>query len=212
MLRDLAVSRIQEGCGFRSDRAETIVSRLQEEQRELERGKTLPGFLKVDTGLALAIGTNYVTLPTDFLRITGDPITFDPENGDDWSSVVWRSYNQISFAPSTDLRYGTPSVAAIVIKSGVIYFDVAADRALTMWLTYYAKDTILDANIENLWLEHAPELLIGGAGVRYARDIRNKEAQLLFSEMYKQARLTWFAEAINEDLQESGDLFMGANN
>ena len=75
---------------------------------------------------------------------------------------------------------------------------------------YYQKAVVLDTNVENLWLANASELLIGGAGLRIAMDLRNKSATELFDVMYKKARLAWFNETI-EQTADDGPMLLGAN-
>lgn len=207
MLRDAAVQRIQEGLGFRTDLETTVIARLQEEQRDLERGKTLPRFLlKEGEVLSLASGTNLVTLPTDFLRRSDSPLLYIPVGSESARIIPWKEYEAARDSYSNFSPAG-PAVAAL--RSSSIYFFPTADLSYDITWDYYQKAEVLSSNIENLWLANAPELLIGGAGLRTARDIRNDKAVAVFGEMYKQARMTWFSETI---VQEEESYVMGGNN
>src|SRR5688572_18012393 len=72
MLRSTAVQRINDGLGFRADGhslESKIILRLQEAQRELEKGKTLPKFLILeDQTLTLLAGDHTIALPSNFIR------------------------------------------------------------------------------------------------------------------------------------------------
>jgi hypothetical protein len=47
----------------------------------------------------------------------------------------------------------------------------------------YQRDDVLDSDIENKWLKHAPDALIGSAGLLVAQAIRDKDAIGFFSQM-----------------------------
>jgi hypothetical protein len=57
----------------------TIANRLIEAQRDIERGKTLPPFMKKEGAtLNLMRGTQEVFLPNDFLRLDTGPLYYTP--------------------------------------------------------------------------------------------------------------------------------------
>lgn len=207
MLRSLAVARIQQGLGFRSDRATEIAVALQEEQRDLEKGKTLPRFLLVeDAALSLLTGENAVSLPTGFLRRFDQP-RYTPLSSTVPVFIPWKQYDQ-AFRAYMQSDPAGPKVAAL--RSTSIYFFPEADRDYDLLWTYYKAADLLTADIENAWLLNAPELLIGGAGLRIAKDMRNQSATQLFGDMYKQSRLSVFGEEIS--MEQEDDLRMGADN
>lgn len=208
MLRSVAVARIQDGLGFRPGLSDKIILRLQEEQRDLERGKTLPKFLvSEDQTLTLTIATNSVTLPIDFLRRTNKLLRYTPAGETVTQTIPWKEYDN-AYSEFASKDPAGPSVA--VLRQGSIYFLPTAAATYTITWDYYAKDDLLDADIENAWLANAPELLIGGAGLRMAKDIRNDKAIALFGDIYKQARMTWFGEMVVQEA-EDGPLLLGAN-
>lgn len=209
MIRTVAVQRIQQGLGFSATLADSIVLRMQEEQRDLERGKTLPDFLLVeDAPLSLAAHTTSVSLPTNFLRRSNQVIRYTVPGGATLGATVpWREYDA-AFEAYGASDAGGPSAA--VLRNTSILFLPASDRAYTLTWTYYRKDDKLDADIENLWLANAPELIIGGAGLRIAKDKRDANAIALFGDMYKQARSTWFGETIVQE-SEDGPMLLGSN-
>ena len=210
MLRDVAITRIQDGLGFRTDQSDRIALRLQEEQRDLERGKILPRFLlRLDQTLSLLSGSQTVSLPSDFLRRSPNSLRYLPTDGssDVYQTIPWRTYDE-AFATYSDWDAAGPKVA--VLRVSDVYFFPEADVNYSVLWSYYRKDDVLTSNVENLWLANSPELLIGGAGRRIARDLRNKEAYQLFDEMYKMARVAWFNETVESE--NEAPLLLGANN
>jgi hypothetical protein len=209
MLRSVAVTRIAEGLGFRVDQNDRIVLRMQEEQRDLERGKTLPKFLiREDATLTTVTNQAYVDLPSDFLRRADRLPRYTALTTDISTDIPWRSYDA-AYKAYADSDAAGPKV--LVLRHDTIYIFPTPDRAYTITWDYYKKDTILSSDVENLWLENAPELIIGGAGLRLAYDLRNKEAIAVFTNMYKAARVAWFNEDVVQELDDQ-PLLVGANN
>lgn len=209
MDRNTAITRVQQGLGFRTVLSDTIALRMQEEQRDLERGKTLPKFLLVeDATLALLAGQTDVTLPADFLRRSDISLRYTPTSETNTKTIPWRDFDEAYAAISEDSDAAGPKVA--ILRATVVRFLPEADVNYDIEFTYYAKGLVLSTNIENVWLANAPELIIGGAGLRIAKDLRDKAAIELFGDMYKQARMTWFAETIVEEA-EDGPMCLGSN-
>lgn len=208
MDRAAAVSRVQEGLGFRSDLESTIILRLQEAQRDHEKGKTLPNFLLVeDQPLSFLQGTSSVTLPTNYLRRADKSLRYLPATSERYQFIPWRSYSD-AYKAYSNLQSAGPKVATLRTTS--IYLFPKADRDYTLYWDYYIKDDLLTTNIENRWLANAPEILIGFAGLRIARDMRNKEAAALFDAMYKSAAVTTFSETVVSETED--DIVLGADN
>lgn len=211
MTRDEAVARIQQGLGFRSDKATEIAAVLKERQRQLERGRTLPKFLLVeDATISLSANTNSVALPSDFLRIASRlRYTVDGQNRPEF--ISWKDYEEGLDAYEVNYSAG-PQIATL--RNDTILFAPTADRAYTLTWDYYKKaDVLANGSTTNEWLDedYIPELLIGEAGMTIARDLRDKEAMAIFSQMAKEARDALFKDTI---LQEDGEIprVMGANN
>lgn len=210
MLRDVAITRIQNGLGFRTDRAAEIALRLQEAQRDLEKGKTLPKSLLV-TGnvLSLISGDNYVNLPADFLRRAGN-FTYTLAASEVPRFVTWKGH-QDAIESYWDEDLSSPQVA--VLEPTLIRFYPGANENISLTWNYYKRAAILTTNIENEWLEEEqgiPEWLIGEAGYRMAFDTRDQHAMTLFDNMRKTARASLFSDIVlQEDNEEQ--LVMGAN-
>lgn len=208
--RATAVLRIREGLGFRTDRPVTIIRRLQEAQRDLERGKTLPKFLlREDQSLTLASGENAVALPSDFLRRSDTLIRYTPIYSTYPRRIPWKDYDTAYLAYQS-YNPGGPQVVSL--REDTLWFSPVADRAYTLTWSYYRKADVLETNVTNLWLEHAPEWLIGEAGLRIARDTRNATAIQLFTDMRNAARGAWLAETALNEADDDQPLTMGANN
>jgi hypothetical protein len=208
MLRSIAVQRVQAGLGFTTALADQIILRMQEEQRDLERGKTLPKFLLVeDATLNLLTGTSSVNLPIDFLRRSHNMLTYVPTGTTVARTIPWREKDEARKVYADNPPAG-PHVA--VLQTATIGFFPVADKNYPITWDYYAEDDLLTSDIENLWLANAPELIIGGAGLRIAQDKRDKAAVDLFGNMYKQARITWLGETVVQE-SDDGPLLLGAN-
>lgn len=221
MTRTEAIARINQGLGFRSaglPLESNIILMLQEAQRNLERGKTLPKFLLVeDFALSLLVGTHTVAKPTGFLRESDETkIRFYPLNSTKprfldrrfLIDALQANSHVTAENPEAPEQPAGPSV--YVIRQSVIDFIVTADTNYTLYLDYYKAGTVLTTDAENIWLANAPEWLIGEAGVRIARDLRDGEAVATFTEMRQMARAAIFAEDITAETA-SGPLQMGAN-
>lgn len=210
MLRSAAVSRIAEGLGFRADLETTIISRLQESQRLLEKGKTLPRFLLLeDQSLSLAADGQDVALPTGFLRQYEDePIRYT-ESATAKKIVVLRKTHVDAIEAYSDAADGPPKV--YVLRASTIRFYPIADINYTLTWSYYKAADLLDTDIENAWLEHASDWLIGDAGERLAKDLRDADAVEVFAEMKVRGREAVFVDDIALDLADRPLVMGGAN-
>lgn len=207
--RATAVARVQEGLGFRTDREITIIKRLQEAQRDLERGKTLPTFLLVsDATLSVAIGSGLTSLPTDFLRRADVTMYYTSITSGRRVDVPWK----VKSAALQAYQLGRPRgpQVAVLENSGIRFFP-ERDRAYTVTWSYYRFAEPLVTNITNLWLEHAPELLIGEAGLRMARDTRNASAVDIFTNMKAAAMVSWYKETILNEVDDQSFVMGGDN-
>ena len=71
-MRSEAIAEIKRGTGYRATQEPTIIAALQQAQRELETGRTLPKMLLKTATLAYTASGSIVTLPVDFLRFSGN--------------------------------------------------------------------------------------------------------------------------------------------
>jgi hypothetical protein len=213
MTRDEAVVRIQDGLGFASRQSDKIILRLQEAQRDLEKGKTLPRFLLKEqvAPLLLLEGQSLVALPVDFLRMDDNnpPHYTVASTGEPFFISMKNSYRDALEANFSSDPVG-PKVGVILLAPRRITFINPADKDYTILWSYYAAADLLTTNIENAWLANAPEWLIGEAGWRMAMDARDKEAAANFQQLLTRGRAACFGEIIASE-DASGPLIMGAN-
>ena len=113
MTRDEAVARIQEGLGFRSSLSSVIIARLKEEQRDLERGKTLPPFMLLEgQTLSLTASINFVALPATFLRRSNLLPRYTPTGAEQSKTIPWRNYDAAQLQWESEDPAG-PAVAVL---------------------------------------------------------------------------------------------------
>lgn len=216
MTRDQAVQRINQGIGFRpagNPLESTIVLMLQEAQRDLEHGKTLPRFLLMENQvLVLLNGTRSIAFPTGFLRDSDETrIRITMKNGVGLQKPVFlsRRYLIDAFQAYRDL-FILEAPKVYIIRQSTVLFPNNADADYSLTLDYYKADDILSSNIENKWLANAPEWLIGEAGYRLAMDLRDADAVAKFDRMRQQGRAASFGDDLARELS-SQPLEMGAN-
>lgn len=221
MDRDTAARRINAGLGFRPvghSLTDTIILRLQEAQRDLEHGKTLPKFmLEEDAVLLLPAGQHSIALPDKFIRVDDDNL---PHYSASMTAVSWPTYlKKLNYSDSvkwTGAVTGSSSLApnlpgVFSIRENTIDFVVAPQQDVEFIWNYYKGSMTLETNVTNSWLTFAPEWLIGEAGYRIALDARDTTATQLFDDMRQRARSATFADTLMEE-QSGGPFVMGARN
>lgn len=222
MDRDTAVTRINDALGFRPDGhslTDKIILRLQEAQRDLSKGKTLPKFLLVeDQSFTLLTGNHSVALPANFARLDDDNLphftnidTFLPTYLDFEPSYSKAVQRVVTLQRPGEPQQTTLAPKLFTLRASTIDFITTADRDYDISWNYYVSDDVLTTNIENLWLEFAPEWLIGEAGYRIALDLRDDTAKALFDDMRQRARASVFGEDLIQ-AESGGPYVMGARN
>lgn len=195
MNRSAAVARIHRGLGFRNDQEANIIACLQESQRKLEMGRTLPWFLRVeDATLTLTAGNSVVALPTDFLRpIDDEPMRYSVTGDTRLRYIERKELNQaLQTFGSTDAR--GPEVYAL--RSNSFFFMPLPDVNYTVTYSYFKRADPLTTDIENAWLANAPEVLIGDAGLTLSYDLRDQDAVKIFTTMRDEAGGALFREIV----------------
>jgi hypothetical protein len=212
MLRSVAVARIQDQLGFMTGQSDKVIARLQEAQRDLENGKTLPKFLlQENQALTLTAGESTVVLPALFLRPDDNNKLHYIIAGEDKPTYIeWERDFNLAF----ELYYTTTPSAPVVahLRNLVIDFIRPADATYTIGWSYYKRGDPLTTDVENEWLEEtrgAPEWLIGEAGWRLAKDKRDKDAIASFDQMRTQGRAACFGEILARD-DSTGPIYMGS--
>lgn len=184
MIRSDAVTRIQQGLGWRSDKSTQIITALQDAQLELETAGTLPWFLKTEvTSLVTVASTQTVSLPTDFLRESEDGdgglYLYDStaEVEDQWKMLEKDDYNYLR-----DNLPGDGKPEAYYLHETQFFLFPIPDAVYNLRLIYYKKDTSLSTDVENDWLKWASDVLMWKAGLRLAEDF---ESATLITKMEK---------------------------
>lgn len=214
MTRDEAVSRIQEGLGFRTDRAESIKARLEEARIALETGKTLPWFLiQEDQSLTLAQGADTVALPTGFIRPVADEdqaLRYTSIDSDFPLYIPFKTLRDAQDAYA-DRDPGAPLV--VVLRNTQLKFFPVADIEYALTWSYYKHSDALNAgNVsDHPWLTYAPDAIIGEAGYRMAVDLDDDKSAQKFKTMQLEGRTQLISEGVERDMVE-GPLILGANN
>jgi hypothetical protein len=185
MLRSVAISRIQQGLGFRSDLVAVIINALQEAQRELEGGQTLPWFLLKEDEVFSATVANggAVPLPVDFLKFHKDeePHFISTDNGKRYLTA--KPYVEADmFYAFTDA--GGPQ--AYTLRKDTVQFWPVPNATFDVIASYYARGVPLDGDVTNSWLLGCPDLLIARAGLAVAIDLENETATKKFAAMFTQ--------------------------
>lgn len=207
MLRSVAVARIKRGLDFRTTGDDNIVLQLQESQRLLEKGKTLPRFLVQESeAFSATSGSAALTLPTGFIReVPDEGFTYYDTADEEYKELEKLSYNE-AVVRFTGVDAGAPQ--AYVLRNSTVLIYPSRDTTYSLTWSYYKAADSLTSDIENAWLANNPEALIGHAGMVYARDLGNQAAMARFEQMFKEAWGGQFAEDILREA-DNDPLYLG---
>lgn len=210
-----ATQRIKDGLGFftGTNRDATILLRLQEAQRDLEKGKTLPEFLLVeDFTDVLASGDHTIPVPTDFLYMKEEERPHYYISTSDQPVFLTRImsyFDAVTANLNTDTSTTATAPTVYVQRTETFDFITEADAAYTIYFSYYGAADVLGGSVTtNAWLANAPEWLIGEAGLRIAMDTRNKGGVEIFTSMMTKARAAIFTAKITNE-EADGPFIMG---
>lgn len=180
MNRAEAITEIQRGIGFRSDKQDEIISALAQAQELLEGGTSLPWFIiSEDETINLVAENGTFTLPTNFIREV-------EETGEDSFSVNDLMYiNKVDYTAAKS-RFGLSTAgypSCYALRRNSLVFFPAPDTDIEITWSYYAKQDSLSTASTNSWLDNIPYLLIGMAGKRVATQLRDMAAVSAFADM-----------------------------
>lgn len=183
MTRDEAVALIAGRLGGRTGIDAMIVNELKAAQTMLEGATVLPWFLIVGAIISVIASplsgrwNISIPFPADFLReVDGVLLEFeDPDVPDKFVPIP-----KVTFDDQTWLGLEGKSEAYAVFGE-YIYPRPAPDAGFRYWFQYHARAASLSTNIENVWLEHIPLLLVGKAGFAIASSLGNAAAAGLFA-------------------------------
>jgi hypothetical protein len=210
VLRDDAVTLIAEGLGFRTDLSAKIIRTMQQAQRELEGGQTLPWFIvNEDDSVQLIRDQAEYALTDAFIREADDLgfySTARSRQGDEFH-VRKMQYDK-AIAAYGFTATGYPEVYAL--RAGTIrVFPIPDDDYLYRW-HFYQRQTVLDSNIENAWLKNVPDLLVGMAGEAMAAKLRDKDSLAYFTPLRVRWEV-WLKKEIELRLMANELVVMGSD-
>lgn len=187
MNRNRAVAIIQEQLGFSTALSSNIVAALQDCQAELETRRFLPKFLVVyEQDLVTVADQETVNLPTGFLRENEDdgPLYYiDEDGGRHELDKQDMTFLRQAFRGELEVpSEGAPQ--AYALGSTALHIFPKPDDVYNLKFSFYKADDVLSEGAsENKWLIHAPDVLVGMAGLRIAMARRDKDAITWFSAM-----------------------------
>jgi hypothetical protein len=180
---------------------------MQDAQRDLESGKTLPPFLiQQDATLLLTAGEHTVAIPEGFIREVDDELPHYVVNERIVPQFLQRKRYQDAVVANMRAERAGPKI--YVVRRGVLDFINVADRSYTLIWSYYKKAVVLDSNVENVWLRDAAEWLIGESGWRIAQDLRDQAAAQIFDGIRTRGRAAVFGEIVAAE-ESAGPVAMG---
>ena len=202
MLRSAAVTRIQRILGFRSDLDTAIVDALKDAQVKLEEAAFLPWFLLADiSDLATIADNEQVNFPADYIRESEDTALWYYDSSAD-EDVRWTELKKAYVDTLREIYQDTTDEPA-AYANGTTYFIIkpTPDAVYVLKLgSYYANATVLSSDVENSWLEHVPDLLIGKAGMLVATSIRDQVAYGQFQIMERDGRIEMIKQDTARDM------------
>jgi hypothetical protein len=207
MDRDTAVQRIQQKLGFRSDLVTPIQNALNDAQRERENAQSLPWFLlQEDQTFTITPASPVVATPQQYNLPTGFIKEADDEDGNlryqkstpgpqvflrkmDYKQAeifffarrqVWYDTN-IEIIQSEDTNFTAGVPIAYVLRETQVRIYPGPDQTYNLLWSFYVHDQPLNgSNVTSQWLNFAPWLIIGEAGMLIAADVRDTDAFAAF--------------------------------
>lgn len=174
MTRAEVIAAIARRIGHRTDLDAEILLELDLAQSTfLERnGRIVPWFLPftVNSALPTVAGTETITLPTDYVGVPEHGGFFLQNDSGEWVKLGKTNYDHALIKYQDDR--GLPKVYSI--NSLTLRLRPIPDAVYTGRLAYKAGDALPSATAvgaANLWMTHAPDLLIYQTAQICARDI-----------------------------------------
>lgn len=193
MTRNEAVTMIQQQLGFRSDQTDNIIAYMKLAQQSLEKGRTLPWWLKSERSFIYTTADEQrVILPSDFLREEeGSQLVYIPEN-----STKKPIFLDKDMVDQLEEFYGTNTGEPEAYALDGKYFRIfpTPDDTYQIRMVYLKKDTVLSTNVENQWLKHLPYLLMGVTGTMIASALRDQTAAATFQGWAKDGLSMMYSE------------------
>lgn len=193
MTPDEAVVLLQARLGKRTDLAAVAMLEMQLAQLECEKEPTLPWFLEQEytTSFTTTTDVETVSLPSTFI-VESEEGGLYYQDTSITSPDQWKEVKKDGLATIRDYYRdavtGKPEKYAKV--NTTLYFRPIPDAAYALKIYGYFQDTVPSTGgATNLWLTHAPDLLIAKTGERLAsRHMQNPELAKMFLSEYSLAR------------------------
>ena len=220
MLRSEAITIIKRGLGYRQTQDASIIAALKEAQRQLELGHTLPRFLlEFDTPITVTANNPLIVLPSGFIRFHDDYDLYYVNSDGARVFLPRKNYTEAyqAYVASGDengqVIETTSSYPQVVVQRTKTSAQLVPTSTVgfTAYLTYYKAATVLDSDVENVWLANAPDVLIGMAGMIVAGDVRDKDALARFTARANLGGKSLMGDIIEDELAGRA-LVMGRNN
>jgi hypothetical protein len=144
-----------------------LVSRMATEftllqTTKLEKNAWVPWFLESSLNdLSTVAGVEYVALPANFLSEVEEQALWY------YAADEEPAYIPLKKMDFDDMMLSSPGIGlptSYSLFANRIYFGPVPDAVYPLKFTYNAKDTVLSADGENLWLTHASDLVIAELG------------------------------------------------
>ena len=199
LTRTEAIARIQQGLGWRADKSAEILLELRLKQSELEKGQSLPWWLRTDGSLTGTANVATLTVPTGFIRFDEETaLRFDDDPNDEVALV---DYDDLLLLGVDDATGEAETGAArwIAIRQSTFIVRPIPTASFTINGSWYVVDTDLAnvaAGASNQWLTYAPLVLIGLAGESMAMDLDYLESAARFQKMYQDANSRLIADIV----------------
>lgn len=169
-------------------RANILLEMIQYQQITLEKGEVLPDFLvQYDQTISLTAENRQFSVPSGFLRELDDDVTL-------WIIGDSGEYNKMKKVGWDDPEFTREATGSLPLKYvlrgqfGYTLPTPTVNRTLKMDC-YIADVAPADTTDTNLWLTHASDLLIGGAGtIANGLYVKDAEAAAFFVAMESRGR------------------------
>lgn len=225
-----AVAEVQQGLGWRSDRATEILRALNwaQDLRELGAG-TLPWFLtEYDHVVTVTSATVLYALPDSFLQETEErdgnlryqssssSRTWFLKKMDEMSANRyffgdWQNNFDMDTTQATQsLSPGVPR-AYVLRETSIKVFPIPDTDYNLLWNFFKADEDIVNAAATNKWLTHCPWLIVGGAGAKLAADILNAGAVKTFASLRMEGEAALLKKHVQREIA-ARPLSMGSRN
>lgn len=177
MKRDTAIEVIMARLGNRKGLEETAIREMQLAQDRLLTAGELPWFLETTDAPVTVAESNTIALPALYQRTTEDGLWIIDSDGNN------NKVEKIDYPALQQLWAGNASSTLsdrYALWGTTIVLFPTPNAVFTLTHYFYSKGAILTTNIENLWLQHAPDLLIAETGIVMAQFTRDETAVNLF--------------------------------